>query len=151
MSAMGILQRLPGMFLPRNVILLAFMLRGAAMDVGRLVVQFGRALVIFVMRSVVISCRHRLKGHDLPGLSLGFLGKLMRVVRVLQRPFRMPVSSRIVSFFIVFRRRAMGVRRQFVLFGRLPVKFMHDNCLKHEAGQIFVRHDILVENTICPD
>lgn len=51
-------QGLPGPFLPGKMILLAVMLGGRTVRVGRLIVQFSGALVIFVMRSVVIASRH---------------------------------------------------------------------------------------------
>src|ERR1035441_1324089 len=53
MSLLGVLQRLPRVLLPRQVILL-IVLFGNTMHVRGLVVQFGGPLVVFVMRSVVI-------------------------------------------------------------------------------------------------
>ena len=57
-SFLGVLQSLPGEFLPGLVILLFMSFRSAAMCVGRAIVQFGGSLMILVMRSVVISSRH---------------------------------------------------------------------------------------------
>ena len=57
-SLLGVLQRLPGSLLSREMILLAVLLRGSAVRVGRLVVQLGGALMVFVMGSVVIASRH---------------------------------------------------------------------------------------------
>src|ERR1039457_276409 len=57
MSLLGVLQCLPRVLLPRQVILLS-VLFGNAMHVRGLVVQFGGQLVVFVVRSVVIACRH---------------------------------------------------------------------------------------------
>jgi len=56
-SLLGVFQSLPGALLPGLVVLL-FMGLGAAMSVGGLIVKFGRALMIFVVRSVVIASRH---------------------------------------------------------------------------------------------
>jgi hypothetical protein len=57
MGILGILQGLAGMLVPREVILLS-MLLGNPMGVRRAIVQFGGALVVHVMRSVVIMSRH---------------------------------------------------------------------------------------------
>jgi hypothetical protein len=56
------------------------------MRVGGTVVQLGGSLMIFVVGSVVITSRH-LSAHYLPRLGMGFLGKLVSVIRVLQRSF----------------------------------------------------------------
>ena len=55
---LGMLQRLPGVFLPGLVVLFLMGFRGAAMSVGGTVVQLGGALMILVVRSVVIASRH---------------------------------------------------------------------------------------------
>src|ERR1017187_7900246 len=57
MSLLGVLQRLPRVLLPGQVILLSVLL-GNTMHVGGLVVQFGGPLVVLVVRSVVIARRH---------------------------------------------------------------------------------------------
>src|ERR1019366_5496545 len=57
MSLLGVLQRLPRVLLPRQVILLP-VLFGDTMHVRGLVVQFGGPLVVLVVRSVVIARRH---------------------------------------------------------------------------------------------
>src|ERR1035438_9393872 len=57
MGHLGVLQRLPRVLLPRQVILL-IVLFGNTMHVRGLVVQFGGSLVVLVVRSVVIACRH---------------------------------------------------------------------------------------------
>src|SRR5271157_1225124 len=54
-SLLGVFQSLPGALLPGLVVLLFMGLGGAAMSVGGLIVKFGRALMIFVVRSVVIA------------------------------------------------------------------------------------------------
>jgi hypothetical protein len=51
-------QRLTGMFVPGLVVLLAMMLRSAAMGVRREIVQFGGSVMIFVVRSVVVTSGH---------------------------------------------------------------------------------------------
>jgi hypothetical protein len=50
---------------------------------------------------------------------VGFLRKFVGLARVLQRSFRMPPSSFIIPFFIMFGSGAMGARRKFVLLGGL--------------------------------
>src|ERR1035438_5110307 len=57
MSLLGVLQRLPRVLLPSQVILLSVLLSNT-MHMRGLVVQLGRALVVLVMRSIVIACRH---------------------------------------------------------------------------------------------
>jgi hypothetical protein len=57
---------------------------------------------------------------------MGFLGKLESVNRVLQRPFRMPVCRREISFFIMFGGGTMRLRGKFVLFGGFSVFLVHD-------------------------
>jgi hypothetical protein len=109
------------MFRPGLVILLSPMVGRAAMGVRRKVVQLRGSLVILVMGSVVIACRHKLKRHHLPGFRVRILGKFVSVIRILQRPFGMPVTRRVIPFFIVLGRRAMGVCREFVLLRRSPV------------------------------
>jgi hypothetical protein len=58
MSGLGVLQRLPGMLVPRQVILLPALLVRGAMGMRGDIVKFRRPLVVFVMRSVVIARRH---------------------------------------------------------------------------------------------
>ena len=58
MSCLGVLQRLPGMFVPRQVVLLSALLVRGAMGVRGDIVKFRRTLMIFVMRSVVVTRRH---------------------------------------------------------------------------------------------
>jgi hypothetical protein len=57
-SILGMFQSLPGPLLPGLMILFLMGFRGTAMSVGRTVVQLGGSLVIFVVRSVVITSRH---------------------------------------------------------------------------------------------
>jgi hypothetical protein len=109
-SLSGVLKSMPGEFLPALVILLLVGFRSAAMGLGGFVVQLGSFLVILVMRSVVITSRH-LEAPYLPRLRLGFLGKLVSVIGVLQSSFRMPVCRRAIAFFVMFGRRTMGLRR----------------------------------------
>jgi hypothetical protein len=58
MGLAGLFQGLPRMLVPGQVLLLAVLLLRDAMGVRGDIVQFGGALVIFVMRSVVITSRH---------------------------------------------------------------------------------------------
>jgi hypothetical protein len=60
MGRLGMLQSLPGMLSTGLMILFSAVLLGAAMGVRRQVMQFGRPLVILVVRSVVITRRHKL-------------------------------------------------------------------------------------------
>ena len=57
-SFLGVLESLPGALVPGFVILFFMGFRGATMSVSGAIVQFGGTLMIFVMRSVVISSRH---------------------------------------------------------------------------------------------
>jgi hypothetical protein len=65
-SIAGVLQALTGTLLPGQVILLPMLFIRGSMGVRGKVVEFGRALVIFVMRSVVIACGPKLETHDRP-------------------------------------------------------------------------------------
>jgi hypothetical protein len=47
---------------------------------------------------------------------MGLLGEFMGAIRVFQRAFGMPVSSRVIPFFVVLGRGAMGVCRPFMFF-----------------------------------
>jgi hypothetical protein len=58
MSDLGVLQRLPGMLVPRQMILLPALLVRAAMGVCGDIVKLRRPLMIFVMRSIVITRGH---------------------------------------------------------------------------------------------
>jgi hypothetical protein len=57
-SLLGVFKSLPGALLPGLMILFLMGFRGAAMSMGGTVVQLGGLLMIFVMRSVVITSRH---------------------------------------------------------------------------------------------
>ena len=57
-SLLGVFQSLPGELLPGLVILLLMGFRGTTMSVCGIVVQLSGPLMIFVMRSVAITCRH---------------------------------------------------------------------------------------------
>jgi hypothetical protein len=57
MSILRVLQGLPRK-LVRGTVILHSVLLGNVMGVRRDIVQFGRALMVFVMRSVVVSGRH---------------------------------------------------------------------------------------------
>ena len=56
---------------------------------------------------------------------MGFLCKLVSVIRVLQRSFRMPVCRCAIAFFVVFGSRTMGLRRKFVLLCGFSVCLVH--------------------------
>jgi hypothetical protein len=52
---------------------------------------------------------------------MGVFCEFESVAGMIERPFRMPVASRIVAFLIVLRGGAMGACGQFVLFGGFAV------------------------------
>lgn len=56
---------------------------------------------------------------------MGFLGKFVGLVGVLQRSLRMPFPRFVISFFIMLCGRAMGPRCKFVQLGGLPVCVVH--------------------------
>jgi hypothetical protein len=56
---------------------------------------------------------------------MGFSGKLISVIGVLQRSFRMPVCRGAIAFFVVFGSRTMGLCRKFVQLGGLSVCLVH--------------------------
>ena len=87
--------------------------------------QFGCLRMILVMRSVVIASRHKLKSGHSARLGVGFLSEFVGLVRILQRSVRMPLSSFIIAFFIMFGSGAMSARRKFVLLGGLQVCVVH--------------------------
>jgi len=117
MGASGMLQRLPCMLRAGQVILLSAVLLGTSMGVRGEVVEFRRPLVILVMRSIVITCRHKLKTPNLPGLCVGFFGKFISALGVLQCALGMPVPGLVIAFFVMLGRRAMRVCRPFMFLG----------------------------------
>jgi hypothetical protein len=125
MSGFGVLQRLPRPFPACQVILLSMLLLGTAVGVRGDVMEFRRALVIFIMRPVVIACGHKLETHNLSGLGVGFLGQFISTLRVFQRALIMPVPGLVIPFFVMLGSRAMGVCRPFVFFGRSSVQIVH--------------------------
>jgi len=56
---------------------------------------------------------------------MGFLGDPVSMIRILKGTFLMPLSRLAIASFMVLRSRTMGVRRQFVLFGGFPMRFVH--------------------------
>lgn len=59
MSLLGVFESLPRMLVSRQVILFALFL-SKTMGMRGSIVQFCGPLVVFVMRSVVVTCRHKL-------------------------------------------------------------------------------------------
>jgi hypothetical protein len=100
------------------MILLSAVLLCSAMGVRGEVVEFRRALVILVMRSIVITCGHNLETHNLPGLCMGFLGKFMSAFRTLQGALGMPVPGFVIPSLVVLSGSAMCVGRPFVFLSR---------------------------------
>jgi hypothetical protein len=56
---------------------------------------------------------------------VGFLGKFVRLIGVLERSLGMPSSGLVIPFFIVFGGCAMSLGRKFVLLGGFPVCLVH--------------------------
>ena len=56
---------------------------------------------------------------------MGFPGEPVSMIRILKCPFLMPLSRLVIASLIVFGGSTMGVRRQFVLFGGCPMRFVH--------------------------
>jgi hypothetical protein len=98
------------MLMAREVILLPPRVGGTVMGVCGNIMQLRRPLVVSIVRG------HNLKRPDLPGLRVGFFGKFIGAIRVLQRAFGMPVFRRVIALFIVLGSGSMGLRRPFVGF-----------------------------------
>jgi hypothetical protein len=64
-SLLGVLKSSPRVFVPGLVVLFLMGFGSTPMSVGGNIVQFGSPLMVFVMRSAVITSRH-LKTHYLP-------------------------------------------------------------------------------------
>jgi hypothetical protein len=56
---------------------------------------------------------------------MGFLGKLIGTVRILQGALGMPATRLVVAPFVVFGSGPMGVGRKLVLFGGSTMGFVH--------------------------
>ncbi len=123
MGILGMLEGLAGLLMPRQVILLTVLL-GHAMSMRGVIVQVGGALVALVLRAVVKASGHLERRH-LTGLGVSFPGQPVRMIGVLERPLGVPASGFVVAFFMMFGSRTVGMRRQFVLVGGLPVLFVH--------------------------
>ena len=100
---------------------------------GGEVVQLCGALMVFVMGAVVISSGHikstRLQSYDLPGFRVGFLGQDEGPIGVFKGALGMPVTSLVVTPFVVFGSGPMGVSGKFMLFGGFTTGFMHGGVL----------------------
>jgi hypothetical protein len=71
---------------------------------------------------------------------VGFLSKLVRMIRVLERSFGMPSSRLVVTFFIVFGGSTMSARSKLVLLGSLQVCVVHGFLpLRRGCGLRYVR------------
>jgi len=139
MSLRGVREFLPRMLTSRQVLLLSVLLADT-MGMSGALVQFIGALMVRVMRSVVIAFGHNLRGLHLPRLVVGLPGKFVSVVRVFQRPLRMPALGCLIAFFVVFRSRAMGLGRKVMLRGGAPVFLVRGFLL-------FVGHGFLLGNS----
>jgi hypothetical protein len=148
-----VLEGLPRTLVSRRVFLLPLFFTGT-MGVGGEVVQFSGPLMVFVMRSVVISSRHiewtyrvdffgclPLERFDLAGFGVGFLGKLIGAIGILKGAFRMPVTGLVVAFFVVLGSGAMGVGGKVVLFRGSPVTLVHGgvlSCARTASGAVLM-------------
>jgi hypothetical protein len=56
---------------------------------------------------------------------MNFLCKLESLVRVLTRPVQMPIAGLVVPFFIMLRRRPVGVGGKVVVFSGLSVQALN--------------------------
>jgi hypothetical protein len=119
MSSLRMLKRLAGVLVTAQVLPL-IVLRRNTMGVRGVIVQFGGALVILVVRATVIAGGHSERPNP-PRLIVGFLRKFVGVIRVFQSSFRMPRPRFVISFFVMFSSRTVRARREFVLLCRLPV------------------------------
>jgi|GEM_PF-6121144 len=128
MSLFGVFESLPRMLVPGQVILLPLLFANTMTMCSR-VVQFGRPLVVFVMRSVVVTSGHSLKGPYLPGLGVSFPGKLVGAIRILQSSFCVPATPFVIPFFIVFGGSTVGACRKVMLLSRFPVCISHHHFL----------------------
>jgi len=60
---------------------------------------------------------------------VGFLGKLVGAIGVLQRTFRMPISRFVLTFFIVFGGSTVGLGRKLVLLRCFSMRLVHGDFL----------------------
>jgi hypothetical protein len=129
------------MLASRQVLLLSVLLADT-MGMCSAVVYFIGALVVRVMRFFVIAFGHNLRSLHLPRFVVGLPGKFVSVVRILQRPLRMPALRCLIAFFVVFRGCTMSLRCQVVLSGSVPVFLVRGFLL-------FVGHAFLL-GCVCP-
>jgi len=85
-SVLRVLKSLSGALMPSLAILLLMGLRGAPMRLGGNVVQLGRPLMVFVMRSVVVTSGHR----DFPTAEDGPVDEVSLVRRSAAKPRLVP-------------------------------------------------------------
>jgi len=128
MRPFRVLEGLPRMLLCTKVFLFSPLFAGAV-GVGRLIVQLGGALMVFIMRTVVMARGHMgyesLAGHNLPGFGVRFHSQLIGTIRICQGALRMPVTRLGVALFVMFGGGPMGVGREFMLFGGSTMGFVH--------------------------
>jgi hypothetical protein len=114
------LQGLPAALMPSLVILFLVGFRRTAVGVGGAVMQLCRALMIFVVRSIIVTSRH-LECSNPARLVVGFHGQFVRPICIFQCSLLVPFPSLIITFFVVLGRGAMGLRRQLMLLGGFSV------------------------------
>jgi hypothetical protein len=125
MSFPGVFQRQTRELMPGQVVLLALVLLGRTVGMGRRIVHFGGLLVVLVMRTVVIAFGHFLESPHLTRLIVGFLREFVGMIRILKRPLGVPTPRNTVPFFVMFGRGAVRAGSKLVLFGCQSVVFVH--------------------------
>jgi hypothetical protein len=68
---------------------------------------------------------------------MGFLCKLVSVIGILQRSFRVPVCDN-VAFLVMFGGSMMGLRRKLVLLGGSPVCLVHGVPSRGKVGHPYM-------------
>jgi hypothetical protein len=101
---MGMLQSLPGEFMPREVNFLPVMLRGGAMSVRGKVVKFSSSPMW------ILHMLFRLwKGFNPSRFVMSLFGELVGSIWILQGSLRMPVCRVVFALFIVLGGSAVGL------------------------------------------
>ena len=124
MSLPGVLQGLPGMLMPGQVVFFFVSLGGNGMRVNGGVVHFGGALMIAGLRAEVWSFGH-LKSPYLAGLVVRFSCQFKGLLRVVPSSCRVPGVRGIVFSFVVFRGGSMSPRSKLMLFRGISVQQVH--------------------------
>jgi hypothetical protein len=108
------LQGLPAALMSRFVILFLVGFRRTSMGVGGTVMQLCSALMIFVVRSVIVTSRH-LECSNPARLVMGFHGQFVRPIGIFQCSLFVPFPGLIITLFVMLGGGAMELGRQFML------------------------------------